>query len=232
MFYSVAIPAILPAWQAEGRKESVHVSMTEKFPTDSHETEVGAAPDDGLALSMLYERFKRPIHSYIYHMLGSQEDADDVTQEVFVRACLTWEKLHDRDNLSAWLYRIATNLCVDLLRRRKRISWWPLTRRSRDDDHSDSGSGDDVSFWLADSGGIPEVAEREHIKLVLARMPVEYATVLILNAAQGISYQEIASIVGVSPNAAATRISRAKKMFAEQYQRLSQDGLERQENRR
>jgi RNA polymerase sigma-70 factor (ECF subfamily) len=46
-----------------------------------------------------------------------------------------------------------------------------------------------------------------------------------LNAAQGIPYQEVADIVGISPNAAATRISRAKKMFAEHYQRLTKDGV-------
>jgi RNA polymerase sigma-70 factor, ECF subfamily len=82
--------------------------------------------DDAHALSALYERFWRPIHFYIYRLLGSQEDADDVTQEVFVRVFTAWNGFHDRDNLSAWLYRIATNLSVDLLRRRKRISWWSL----------------------------------------------------------------------------------------------------------
>lgn len=230
MFSSLAIPAILPAWQ-EGQNERVRVGMT-KTPLNSQEAGGGSPPDDALALSMLYERFRRPIHTYIYHMLGGQEDADDLTQEVFVRACIAWETLQDRDNLSAWLYRIATNLCVDLLRRRKRISWWPLARRSRDDDSESGLVSDDLSYWLADSGGIPEVAEREHIQLVLAKMPLEYAIVLVLSAAQGIPYQEIASIVGISPNAAATRISRAKKMFAEQYQRLNKEGAEKQENRR
>lgn len=233
MFYSAGIPAILPLWQ-EGRIERSHVSMTEKISTDSQGGDWGSLSGDALALSMLYERFRRPIHSYIYHMLGNQEDADDITQEVFVRACIAWQGLRDRDNLSAWLYRIATNLCVDLLRRRKRISWWPLSMssRSRDDEHNDGPISDDFSHLLADSGGIPEIAEREYIQLVLARMPVEYASVLILSAGQGVPYQEIATIVGISANAAATRISRAKKMFAEQYQRLSTEGSEKQENRR
>src|SRR5258708_29078772 len=87
--------------------------------------------DDAHALSALYERFRRPIRSYIYRLLRSQEDADDVTQEVFVRVFTAWDGLHDRDNLSAWLYRIATNLSVDLLRRRKRISCWSLTPSPR-----------------------------------------------------------------------------------------------------
>ena len=85
---------------------------------------------------------------------------------------------------------------------------------------------------MPDSGGIPEIAEREHIRLALANMPEEYAIVLVLSAAQGIPYQEIATIVGISPNAAATRISRAKRMFAEQYQRISKDVPGKQENKR
>src|SRR5258705_10461908 len=86
---------------------------------------------DAHALCALYERFRRPIRSYIYRLLGSQEDADDVTQEVFVRVFTAWDGLHDRDNLSAWLYRIATHLSVDLLRRGQRISWWSLIPPTR-----------------------------------------------------------------------------------------------------
>jgi RNA polymerase sigma-70 factor (ECF subfamily) len=188
------------------------------------------AQSDAEALSLLYEQFRRPIHSYIYRLLGNTDDADDVTQEVFVRACLAWDGLYERGNLSAWLYRIATNLCVDLMRRRRRISWQPLAPRSNGS--SEGAQGEDSSALLSDSGGIPEIAERDHIRLALASMPEEYAVALVLNAAQGIPYQEVAIIIGISPNAAATRISRAKRMFAEQYHRLSREGAGKRGNAR
>ncbi len=143
-----------------------------------------------------------------------------------------WKGLYERDNLSAWLYRIATNLCVDVLRRRKRISWRSLSFHFADNDRFDGEENDAASWLLSDSGGIPEIAERDHIRLALANMPVEYAIVLVLSAAQGVPYQEIATITGISPNAAATRISRAKRMFAEHYQRLSKEGVAKQENKR
>lgn len=228
MFYSIAITGILqkqrvvfPLGDARG-KEKVHASMTVEKPVEPQ----GSETTNALSLTMLYEQFRRPIHSYIYRLLGNLEDADDVTQEVFIRACTSWKGLYERDHLSPWLYRIATNLCVDQLRRRKRISWWPLTQRFRNDEQSDEVVREDASSLLADSGGIPEIAEREHIRIALKRMPEEYAVVLVLSAAQGIPYQEIAEIVGISPNAAATRISRAKKMFMEQYQRVSNDSNE------
>jgi RNA polymerase sigma-70 factor (ECF subfamily) len=181
-----------------------------------------------LDFGALYEKFSRPIHSYIYRLLGSQEDADDVTQEVFTRAYVSWNDLYDRDNLSPWLYRIATNLCVDQLRRRKRISWWPLTRDRHDNSASD-GREEDMSYLPPNSGGIPEVGEREHIQRALANMPRDYAVALVLSAAQGVPYQEIGEILGISPNAAATRISRAKRLFMEVYQRFNDEGAGKQE---
>lgn len=185
--------------------------------------------EQSLDLLLLYEQYKRPIHSYVYRLLGSQEDADDLTQEVFMRAFVSWDDLYDHHNLSPWLYRIATNLCVDQLRRRKRISWWPLARQHPPDSSFERGGEEDAPYLPIDTGGIPEVFERDHIRLALASMPEDYAIVLVLNAAQGVPYQDIAQIVGISPNAAATRISRAKRMFVEQYQRLSKEDLRKQE---
>jgi RNA polymerase sigma-70 factor, ECF subfamily len=248
--HTVANPGILPVWSVVGTnsevplrqanadgstaivskgdrapqsQESAHTSMTTKKSTDSPNIDKTSCSGDShvLDFGMLYEKFRQPIHSYIHRLLGSQDDADDVTQEVFIRAYVAWNGLYDRENLSPWLYRIATNLCVDLLRRRKRISWWPLLRRNPAGEHLEGASEEEASYLPSDSGGIPEIAEREHIRLALANMPAEYAIVLVLSAAQGVPYQEIAVIVGISPNAAATRISRAKRMFAEQYQRLS-----------
>lgn len=237
MFYSTAIPGILTTKPVRGiaitteEREKVYVSMSRDNAGDTRECN---PPRGGEAtnLSMLYEQFRRPIHSYIYRLLGNLEDADDLTQEVFVRACMAWDRLYERGNLSAWLYRIATNLCVDVLRRRKRISWWPLTFRRDSDDRLESDGNDAESWLLPDSGGIPEIAEREHIQMALNKLPTEYAVALVLSASQGVSYQEIAVIVGISPNAAATRISRAKKMFAEQYQRINQESVAKEERQR
>lgn len=222
-----------------GEVERIHAGMKTKKTTGAinhipvHDPAANAmtrVPSQGgvLDFATLYEKFSRPIHSYVYRLLGSQEDADDVTQEVFTRAYLSWNDLYDRDNLSPWLYRIATNLCVDQLRRRKRISWWPLSRDRR---HSGAGEGreEDTSYLPPDSGGIPEVGEREHIQRALASMPHDYAIALVLSAAQGVPYQEIAVILGISPNAAATRISRAKRLFMEVYQRFNDEGSGKQE---
>src|SRR5216683_6916132 len=199
MFNSIAIPGILPTWLGAGTnneipsrsannhgsiaivstservpqsQERAHASMTRNKSTDSSDIDTITHSSDVQVLDfgMLYEKFKRPIHSYTYRLLGSHEDADDLTQEVFMRAYVAWNDLYDRDNLSPWLYRIATNLCVDLLRRRKRISWWPLVRRTQGAPF-ERASEEDAAYLPPDAGGIPEVFERDHIRLALARMP-------------------------------------------------------------
>ena len=206
-------------------KETTETQRTEasaSFPGDAH-------PPD---FRTVYERFKRPIHSYIYRLLGSREDADDVTQEVFLRAHVLWHDLHDHDHLSSWLYRLATNASIDLLRRRQRLSWWPLTHRHHKSGSGEAGVDEDATYLPFDSGGIPEIFEREHIRLTLATLPPAYAIALILSAAQGLPYQEVAAILGISPGSAATRISRAKRLFADQYQRLDAEGTGKQRESR
>ena len=231
MSYSSAISGMLSTPQ-KGQQALGHASSAMETSTDSHRTESRESVDDAQALSILYEQFRRPIYSYTYRLLGNRDDAADVTQEVFLRACISWESLRDRDQLGVWLHRVATNLCIDLIRRRKRLSWWPLSRWKRSSRYVEEVSDDDpLSHLPPDSGGIPEIAEREHIQRVVAAMPEEYALVLVLSVIQGIPYQAIATIAGLSPAVTATRISRAKKMFVEQYRRLGMDEVCIQEKR-
>ena len=132
--HTVANPGILPVWPVVGTnseallrqanpdgstaivsngdrapqsQESAHTSMTSKKSTDSSNIDKTSCSGDShvLDFGMLYEKFRQPIHSYIYRLLGSQDDADDVTQEVFIRAYVAWNSLYDRENLSPWLYR-------------------------------------------------------------------------------------------------------------------------------
>jgi hypothetical protein len=130
MSYSSAISGMLSTPQ-EGQQALGHASSATEPSTDSQRTESRESVDDAEALSILYERFRRPIYSYTYRLLGNMDDAADVTQEVFLRACISWESLRDRDQLGVWLHHVATNVCIDLIRRRRRLFWWPLTRRKR-----------------------------------------------------------------------------------------------------
>ncbi len=229
MFYFGAIPGIVSTH--DGRRKGGHTDTVGEEPAVAPGVDPALLFEDTQMLTLLYERFRRPIYTYLYRLLGNQEDAADATQEVFLRACMHWEKLRDRESLGEWLYRVATNLCIDLLRKRKRLSWWPLTRHNRDEEEESEREEETRAFLSADHGGILVVDEREHMQLALARLPHAYAVVLVLSVAQGIPYQEIASILGLSLGATASRLSRAKKMFVEQYQRIGQENDGKQEKR-
>ena len=230
MSYPSALPGMPPALQAAQHTRGHASSTTMGTSTDSQGADPASSLDDAQALSLLYEQFRRSIYSYSYRLLGNREDAADVTQEVFLRACLAWKSLRDHQRLGVWLHHVATNICLDLLRRHRRLSWWPLTRCSRKEMAAAGVSDDDpISLLPPDDGGIPEIAERDHIRRVFAQLAQEDAIVLILSTVQGLPYQDIATIIGLSPTATATRISRAKKLFVAQYQGLSHDGVGKKE---
>lgn len=189
----------------------------------SHEKTAFADGEQSNIFTHLYEQFQRKIYNHVYRLLTNPQDAEDVTQEVFLRAHKKWHTLYDRNNLLPWLYLVATNLSIDLLRQRPRISSYiSISDQYKYDDEnlSHTMSMSIVDETYGSERSITSIAEREHIYLALTRMPRRYAQVLLLNAAQGIPYQEIAHRLDVSPSAAVACITRAKKRFTQEYRHI------------
>jgi RNA polymerase sigma-70 factor (ECF subfamily) len=195
--------------------------ITEPTPLDPS---APAIRDEGL-LTMVYHAHSGAIHSYAFRLLGNQEDADDVTQEVFIRAHERLDQLRDPDRLRPWLYRIATNLCMDNLRKRtrtRRIFGIPIYLDGGGDE--DDGTGPHDVAQPGSANAFDGVAERDHINRALRRMAPKYATCLVLHSAQGLSYREIAEAFGITPGAAAVRLARARDMFARHYDDVRKEG--------
>ena len=209
--------ASLPAWGA-GREAPRGAASQSGAPVSSGEVSGEAL------LAGIYREYSGPIHTYVFHLLGNQEDADDVTQEVFIRAYARLDQLREPSSLRSWLYRIATNLCMDQMRRRSRIRRvLGLAISLSPGDDPDSGPAPDVAQPAAQAA-LESVAERDHIAAALRRMPPKYATCLLMSSLQGLSYHEIAEAMGVSPGAAAVRLSRARDLFARYYNELRKEG--------
>lgn len=189
---------------------------------------VAVATDDTSAdarLAAIYREYSGQIHTYAYHLLGNQEDADDVTQEVFIRAYARLGQLREQASLRSWLYRIATNLCMDHMRRRSRVKRIFGMEISLGVSSSEDAAPHDVAQPMA-LAELEGVAERDHIALALKRMPDKYAVCLLLHSLQGLSYREIAEVVGITPGAAAVRLSRARDLFARYYDELRKEGAQ------
>lgn len=219
---SLALPwaayASLPVW-GSGRESHVAPAPSAAISQSGAPVSSGEATSEAL-LAGIYHEYSGPIHSYAFHLLGNQEDADDVTQEVFIRAYARLDQLRDPGSLRSWLYRIATNLCMDQMRRRSRIRRvLGLAVSLGPEDDPDAGPARDVAQPAAQAA-LEGVAERDHIAAALRRMPPKYASCLLMSSVQGLSYHEIATALAISPGAAAVRLSRARDLFARYYDAL------------
>jgi RNA polymerase sigma-70 factor (ECF subfamily) len=170
-----------------------------------------AQAGDEAAFVAIYEYYSKAIHRFAYRLLGNQEQADDVTQDTFIRAYEHLGRLGDDANLSAWLYRIASNSCQDILRRRRRIAWVPMF----DDEDKDS------EFAAEDF--VPQVIEAHAIQKVLAEMPPPLATCLVLRSVEGFSCEEIAEIMSIPKGTVFSRLARARELFTKIYARVGRE---------
>jgi RNA polymerase sigma-70 factor (ECF subfamily) len=156
---------------------------------------------DADSFNQLVLRWERPIYALAYRVIGREEDARDVCQETFLRAFRALGGFRGQAKFSSWLYRIALNLCRDWVRRQKRTPVVPLP--------------DDVDVMeLAASREPTEpmedvVARHDLTRLVeraMARLPEEQRTAIILKEYHGLTFQEIADLVGCPLSTVKTRL--------------------------
>lgn len=166
------------------------------------------SPGDAHEVAGHYLRWGREIHTYASRLLGSRDAADDVTQDVFV-AALRHGLPDETAAVRPWLYRVATNRCLDVLRRRRRLSWIS------------------IAVWrepagVADPVG-DAVARTDAIRQAIAKLPPRDAALLVLVDAQGFGYREVAMMLGMSPSATSAALSRAHARLAGHYADLTKE---------
>jgi len=149
----------------------------------------------------LVRRWERPIYALAYRQIGRDEDARDVCQETFLRAYRALNGFRGQAKFSSWLYRIALNLCRDWLRRERRA---PVVQPPEDVDLTDLAASREPSETIED-----RVARQDLSRLVeraMARLPEEQRTAIILKEYHGLTFQEIADLVGCPLSTVKTRL--------------------------
>ena len=144
---------------------------------------------DQIALSEIYDRYSRRIHSYIYRRLGDVHLAEDLTAEVFLKMLeAAQSKKFARTSISGWLYRIAHNLIVDHFRSQPQREVEPLDERLR-------AAVDDptavVEARLAQQG----------LRAALSHLTQEQQQVIVLRFGEGLSAPQVAGVMGKSEGA-------------------------------
>lgn len=153
----------------------------------------------------LFEQYHTAVFAYIFRLVGDWEWARDLSQETFLRLFDTRRRLYEIENRRAWLYRIATNLTFNALKRKRRFAWLPW----RDDD---------VGRVIA-SDPIDETDQSIAVEQALAQLPPHYRAPLLLHSHYGFSVQEVAEALNISEGATKTRLYRAREKFRRAYGR-------------
>ncbi|HEX8735498.1 MAG TPA: sigma-70 family RNA polymerase sigma factor [Pyrinomonadaceae bacterium] len=169
---------------------------------------------DETAFAEIVSRYRNPITNYLYRLLNDYEEAVDLAQETFVRVYFAAERYHTGYAFSTYLYRIATNLAISEMRRRKRRKLLSLTGLFQPE-------GDETTqFDVADENPLPDAnlledEQKQVIARAIAAMPEKYRLPIVLRDIEGKSYEEVAEILNLGLGTTKSRISRARGLLKE-----------------
>jgi len=160
------------------------------------------------AFEKLVLEYEKNVYNIALRMTGNSEDASDMTQEAFIKAYNSLQSFRGDSKFSVWIYRIATNVCLDFLRSKSRRPTVSLSVEDND--------GEDVQLDVADESQSPELLldrqmTRDSVRRGLETLSPEYRQILLLREIQGLSYDEISQALGLEVGTVKSRIFRARK---------------------
>jgi len=170
--------------------------------------------DDRTAFRTFYEIYKDMIYNVCYRMLNNKQDAEDATQDVFVKASRSIHKFRGDAKLSTWLYQIAVNTSLNYARRKKIVAWLSL----------DFLLGKEESL-LDNPQTRPDLELEKNesealVQQVIQSLPPRQRTAVILQRYEGLSYKEIATVMNTSLSAVESLLHHAKDNLTEKLTAL------------
>ncbi|KKB36575.1 RNA polymerase sigma factor SigW [Bacillus thermotolerans] len=163
---------------------------------------------DQNAFGEIVELYKDKVYQICYRMLWNQHEAEDAAQETFIKAFINIHTYDTTKKFTTWLYRIATNLCIDRIRKKK------------PDYHLDAEvagtEGLNMYSQLASSEKLPEEAlesleMQETVQAAIYQLPEKYRSVIVLKYIEELSLQEIAEILELPLGTVKTRMHRGRE---------------------
>lgn len=166
--------------------------------------------NDSAAFNEIVARYKNRVYNYICRMVGAGTDAEDLAQETFVRAYMSIHSFQSRASLNTWLFRIATNICIDHVRKSKKAKalTTSLYREDTEEETEEIRDLPDERFEPQRSLLTKELAgQLDH---ALQTLPEKLRTVTLLYDMEGLSYEEIAQIVDCPLGTVKSRLFHAR----------------------
>ena len=174
---------------------------------------------DVAAYDRLVEIYQTRVYGLIYNMTGNREDAEDLTQDVFIRAYKALPKFSGRSSFYTWIYRIAVNRTINFLKQRNRVK-----RLSLDD--VDLGLERDPAYVEISGRNSPardlSITElQERLNKALQTLSEKHRTVVVLHDIQGVPHEEIARMLHCSPGTVRSRLFYARQLLQAELQDLA-----------
>jgi RNA polymerase sigma-70 factor (ECF subfamily) len=167
---------------------------------------------DTNAFEELVLEYEKKVYNVALRMVNNQEDAEDITQEAFIKAYNSLSSFRGDSKFSVWLTRIVSNMCLDLIRSRGRR---PTISLSVEDEE-----GESMELEIADIRQSPETImeqqlTKDSVRRGLKQLPDEYREILLLREIQGLSYEEISAALDLEVGTVKSRIYRGRKKLCD-----------------
>ncbi len=197
-------------------------------PDDRRETAIDAdarlmlrfKDGDLTAFESLFARHVRSLMNFAYRFVRNREVAEELAQEIFLKVHDAAPTYRAEARFTTWLYRIATNVCLNETRRPQ----YRVRHQSLDESPADDRDGGQVEIVDQIRGGADSLLQRqeisESITHALEQLPENQRTAFILNKYQELSYAEVAEVMRISEKAVKSLIHRAKEALAERLRPL------------
>jgi len=175
-----------------------------------------ALKGDQQAFAEIVGLYQDKLYHMAYRMLGSRQEAEDVVQDAFLRVYKNLERYDETMKFSTWIYRIATNLCIDRLRKRK-------PTYSLDADTTEHEGLDGYSMIPSDNR-TPEsetlLSEMQStVHKAIDNLPAKYKSVMVLRYLQELSLQEIGDVLDMPVTTVKTRVHRGREFLRKRLER-------------
>ena len=167
-----------------------------------------AAKGDSAAFEQLVLKYQTQVYNLCFRIMGNAEDAADMAQETFLKAWRNLESFHGEAAFSTWLYRLASNACMDQLRSMRRRPVQSLTVTDTE--------GEEQTIDVPDSAPSPEdnlinKEERELLQKAMSALDPQERQILTLRVVNDLSYTEISEVLDLKEGTVKSRLARARE---------------------
>ncbi|WP_010244875.1 sigma-70 family RNA polymerase sigma factor [Acetivibrio cellulolyticus] len=168
---------------------------------------------DKEAFSELITKYKRLIYNVIYNMINNKEEVNDIAQEVFIRIYRALDKYDPQYKFSTWSVKIATNYCLDVIRKKK-VDTMPI----------DEAVGVSSDIDTPESSYLKR-EQSDRVNYELSKLPEKYRVPLILYHKNGLSYEEMTKVLNEPMTIIKNRLFRARQMLKEKLSAERKEGI-------